>query len=1341
MTDPKKLFTKVKELGHVNSKRNELQELCSSRMDQICKFLPRRILDGDGGDLFNCLLNGLPDNPETSSKQAAKFIDIVLGSMRKESTSITHCSDVVSRLCLELSQQKPDDLVRWSNDSVQSIIQDTDVNMIWRDVLPECINALMAHNEIKHCGTTMSSEEYKQQCVRTLCQCNWNEKQLVQLAAMFRDMHLPKNDHKQVVNKICTYIIDIPPNVLPPLVHQLLKLCKLHHIEIVLAHLSHYFSVRLYCKLEPPPQDSESTTMDIDDIVPHSTEELSSCLSTCIYHIAQGVAEPEVIRKHLKAWPRTQLLRNPFLVDIALAISDKGADFRSACLDVIRLAIEQRVVDEKKRLESAWVRSVLPPDVDVASMLKVLTTESANHRQLTVVGLINLALALLGMQRVKPAATACWSYGKLILARLCKAQPETAPTTLRHLADRLAGDAARRQCADCLYILCKLTPVSVERCSELSTIMENCQPVAGDFSVPAAVLDAVHPLLNFSTRTRDTLVMVCRKGLYSREWSHRCLSVSGLLSVLRHVRLPRGSCSSQGGGSEPYSAHSYLTQLTIDLHATQQGATVASRVRNEAVCMEVVSILRRCLVQDSAVKQLLYSQLYDCVREKPALHEPILELIYEHLIKYLPESDTDETPLFLDKCIQVNATNAVLIEPIGYLLYATAQFLQLVEDDDLEDILSSQCADTGCAHLKAKLSSIMDKLCKSNIGRIDLDDTGLTDLTAESKAKCHKVQQALQCLEALVAHGVMQWSSNSTGVADTVYDLFCARNRLVEQTKTPSKTGKKGNKSLNETKETNKSQKSQKSQKGKGPIKISNLTKDRAGPFKPLPCLWDLRFCLRLLELLYSEKVQWCSMEERNKVRGRKDFHQWTLKGVLSSLGSERVDKRAVVCYVPKMAAVLYARCLCRFQYMCDFDDQTLVGCIDVFKACLSLLLSAQYSLKVDNFIPTIIGVPDATASLGLGTILETLHAALIQVEEESNTEERDLVLKKLFAALAQTVALLLEIPVLDCSKMSEVLVMLEEYIRKSKQEWFGILPALLTATARGQQECPLIDDLLNKLVVALGFIDEEDTSTVDDTSLFPAIDAKTGHVVLNHVCNHIVQRTAAAEHLLHRAKDLTLAQNTAVHGHQQRIDREENEVYKSVVIQLCQVGAWCGRAARLRCCVGAGSERVLAALQRLYGALRALGTALPPAAASRHRLDRLAKLCGKRLSVSVDALIAYIEAGQSNCSPAAILRHTRPIPRLVLAAEEFTRCFVVLAQAANLNIQHYFSLGTARDFRIRAPVLQEALQAAENEASPHQDDEDNNINDAATEILSLVGSDQEDGSDEDNSRKRRRVS
>lgn len=40
-----------------------------------------------------------------------------------------------------------------------------------------------------------------------------------------------------------------------------------------------------------------------------------------------------------------------------------------------------------------------------------------------------------------------------------------------------------------------------------------------------------------------------------------------------------------------------------------------------------------------------------------------------------------------------------------------AQFLQQDDDDDLEDILSSQNRDTSQIHLRNQLSTIMDRLC------------------------------------------------------------------------------------------------------------------------------------------------------------------------------------------------------------------------------------------------------------------------------------------------------------------------------------------------------------------------------------------------------------------------------------------------------------------------------------------------------------------------------------------------------------------------------------------------------------------------------------------------------
>ncbi|KAH9639712.1 hypothetical protein HF086_014470 [Spodoptera exigua] len=1121
-----KLTEIIQEFGRLNHPRVELHEFCHQNIEEIFKYLEQWVLRRDFGNLVNCVLNGFPESRDPGGKIKVKVINEILQILRRESTTLTHCGDVLARICVEFPKLPVDDVVRWANDSVQCIINHSDVN-------------------------------------NTLCQTN--------------------------------------------------------NFEIVLSHLSHYFSVQLYSKLEPPPQDSESTTIDIDDI---------------------GAADPEVVRKHLKSWPKTQVLRAPFIIDLALAMSEKGNDFRSVCLNLIKSAIEQRAMDELRAQESAWVRAVLPPDVDVVSLLKLLTTESSNHRQLTVGGLINLAFVLLSVPRVKPVATTCWSHGKLILVRLSKAQPETAGHILTQLTDKLCTETALRQYA------------------------ENCQPSSTGYKAPAAVLDAVHPLFNFSTRIRDTLVMVCRKGLYSRDSQHRCLALSGFLSVLRNVRV-NASISSSQSCSELHSGHSYLTQLTVDLHTTQNGTAVTSRVRNEAMCMEVVSILRRCLVQDALVKQLLYSQMYDCAKDKQMLHESILELFHDHLIKYLPE-DENAGSLLIDKCVQINGVNVVLTEPIGQLLFAVAQFLQTTEVEDLEDILSSQSVETGHAYLKSKLNR---------------EESNLSDMTPESKAKSLKVQQTLQCYEALIAHTVMQW---------TVLP----------------KSSKKGNKTLNETRETIKSQKSQKSQKdkGKAPIKLSNLVKDKAGPFKPLPCLWDT-----------SDEVSWASLEQRNQIRGRRDFHTWVLRCVQSVLLGDNLDKKAVVTHVVKIATILYNKAVCRFQHMCGFDDQVTVTCLEVFKTCLTLLFSPLYSLKMDCFLSNITGCNESSSEC-LASILENIHTALQHIEMDSVPDERDLVVKKQLG----------------------VLVKLEDYLRTSTQDCLALIGPVLTAGYSELQEAALLDELLVKLANVLGRIDEEDTSAGEESDKFHAIDSRTGHAVLVTICTHLATRARGLEHLLARARDLTVAAGLAAHSVEQRIEKDLTEIYKSVVVQLCQVSGWTSGCCKLRCSVGAASDRVLAAAVRLYCLLAALVKQIDPGMAQTVRFERLLKLCGKKLSSVTDNLITYLEASQNKETATKLLRETKLIPRLVLEAELFSKQLILLSNKAKYSSLNAYVKILQKTGHALITTLVMSVAICNTDCllmEAHEVD----INDAETDIIEGASDAEEEGSDKEASRKKRR--
>lgn len=92
--DSTKIFTRIKELGQISSKREELREYCKLKIDQVClkvvkqisavnclltqltfqiiKFLPRRILNSDGGKILDCIFCGIPEESTLLTRNKVK---------------------------------------------------------------------------------------------------------------------------------------------------------------------------------------------------------------------------------------------------------------------------------------------------------------------------------------------------------------------------------------------------------------------------------------------------------------------------------------------------------------------------------------------------------------------------------------------------------------------------------------------------------------------------------------------------------------------------------------------------------------------------------------------------------------------------------------------------------------------------------------------------------------------------------------------------------------------------------------------------------------------------------------------------------------------------------------------------------------------------------------------------------------------------------------------------------------------------------------------------------------------------------------------------------------------
>lgn len=80
------------------------------------------------------------------------------------------------------------------------------------------------------------------------------------------------------------------------------------------------------------------------------------------------------------------------------------------------------------------------------------------------------------------------------------------------------------------------------------------------------------------------------------------MAVSGFLKLIQSLKISNLAALSQSSSSSNSSGHSLLTQASLNC----TGKNTTSVFSNEALCLEVLSILRRCFMQQAEVRAQLY---------------------------------------------------------------------------------------------------------------------------------------------------------------------------------------------------------------------------------------------------------------------------------------------------------------------------------------------------------------------------------------------------------------------------------------------------------------------------------------------------------------------------------------------------------------------------------------------------------------------------------------------------------------------------------------------------------------------------------------------------------------
>lgn len=130
--------------------------------------------------------------------------------------------------------------------------------------------------------------------------------------------------------------------------------------------------------------------------------------------------------------------------------------------------------------------------------------------------------------------------------------------------------------------------------------------------------------------------------------------MTGFLNLLKKLKISNLMALSQSSNSS--SGHSVLTQ--ISLSNTGRSKAMFS---NEALCLEVLGILKKCFTQQADVRLQLYDGLYESVCKNPELSETVFELIWNHFVNFQALEEDEVPPLLFGKVIQSKDAKVTLI--------------------------------------------------------------------------------------------------------------------------------------------------------------------------------------------------------------------------------------------------------------------------------------------------------------------------------------------------------------------------------------------------------------------------------------------------------------------------------------------------------------------------------------------------------------------------------------------------------------------------------------------------------------------------------------------------------
>ncbi|KYO21079.1 Fanconi anemia group I protein [Alligator mississippiensis] len=1169
----------------------------------------------------------------------------------------------------------------------------------------------------------LSGEEFKKQLINTLCSSRWDHQCVIPLTNMFRDVPLSGEELQFVVEKVLRMFSKVDLQEIPPLVYQLLLLSAKGSKKAVLEGIITFFN-QLDKKQKEEQQVPESEDLEVATV---PLDQLRYVEGTVILHIVSVISLDKDLGKELIKHLKAEQQRDPgkalcpFSVALLLSVAVKHKS-EERVFDFLKASIMKSCKDQQLIQGSKFLQDLFPQQYDVSAIILEVVESSAFGWDLVTQGLMGLGFSLMesyepkkflggkiaeascGLSKMPAQQQAC-RLGANILLETFKVHELIRSEILEQVLNRVITNAASpiSHFIDLLSNIVVSAPLVLQNSSsKVTETFDNLSFLPLD--VVQGLLKAVQPLLKVSMSARDSLILVLRKAIFSRQLDARKAAVAGFLLLLKNFKILGSLTSSQC--SQAIGA----SQVQADIHACYNSAA------NEAFCLEILGSLKRCLSQQADVRLMLYEGFYDVLRRNSQLGNSIMETLLSQIKRYYEPQPDLLPPLKLEGCIVAQEDQIFLQEPLAHLLSCIQHCLAWckntmhmcpgpVEEDEEEEEEDSVGF---LENLEEILDSITRRMIKSELEDFELDKSA--DFSQSSGVGVKNNIYAILVMgvcEVLIEYNfsIGNFSKNKF---EEVLGLFQCYNKLFEILK--EKAGKNKSALLNKT---------------------------------PRSFL-SMSFVSTLLTALFRDSAQ--SHEESLAVlRSSSEFTRYAVSVALQKVqqleetgqtdGPDGQNPEKMFQNLCKITQVL----LWRYTSIPTAVEESgkkkgksisllcLEGLLKIFNSVQQL-----YRPKMPQFLRAL----DVTNDEGEEVEINVTEKAAFQIRQfqrslvnQLGSAEDDFNSKEALSlvTLLSTLSKLLE-P--SSSQFVQFFSWTVKICKESNLEDAPCCKALLTLLFNlhilYKSPVSLLRELAQDIHSRLGDIDQD--IEVEDRSHFAIVNSKTAAPT---ACLLVL---AQAEKVLEEVDWLIKKLNHLGSETSEDSSQASNQIQsleKAIILQLGTLLTAYHELVQTALPAGSCVDTLLRSLNKTYTILTSLVKHYLQVCRSAPgtipgRLEKLVKLSGSHLTPQCYSFITYVQNIHSESLSfaeekkkkkredesavvatvmAKVLRESKPIPNLIFAIEQYEKFLIHLSKKAKVNLMQYMKLSTSRDFRISTSTLESTLQEHNTEEAENEPD------------------------------------